>query len=93
MAACIFERDCLSAPFPEKCFFYCIEQILRRASHSQKRNILKISNTTADAIVAAYQKYTITKFEDLTTHLTIDELEEIIRVFRTITQQQLDYFK
>lgn len=93
MADCLFERDCLSAPFPEKCFFYCIEQILRRVNPSQKRNILKISNTTADAIVAAYQKYTINKFEDLATHLTADELVEIIRVFRTITRQQLDYFR
>lgn len=93
MADCLFERDCLSAPFPEKCFFYCIEQILRRANPSEKRNILRISDSTADAIFAAYQRFTINSFEDLATRLTPMQVEEIIRVFRNISQDQLNHFK
>lgn len=93
MADCQFERDCLSAPFPEKCFFYCIEQILRRANPSEKRNILKISGPTADAIFAAYQSFAISGFEDLANRLSTIQVEEIIRTFRTISQEQLNHFK
>jgi hypothetical protein len=93
MADCQFERDCLSAPIPDKCFFYCVEQILRRANPSQKRNVLKISGPTADAIFAAYQRFSINSFEDLANHINPVQLEEVIRIFRNVSQEQLNHFK
>jgi hypothetical protein len=84
--------NCTILPWSDDCFNVCIEKILRKATPEQKRNILHIRADTASAIFNAYQRYSINSFEDLAEHLSLLQIQEIISVFRNLTQEQLNYF-
>lgn len=84
------QKDCLKAPIPSRCFFYCIHQILLKATPDQKRNVLKLQPATATAIFNAINTHHPKDFQELAEYLESVQLEEIIRVFRMITQEQLD---
>jgi hypothetical protein len=92
MATCTY-KDCLKAPIPSKCFFYCIHQILQKATPDEKVNIIGLSHTTAQSIYSAINRYSPRDFQELTQYLEPLQIEEIIRVFRIITQNQLDHFR
>lgn len=92
MAGCSY-NDCLIAPIPEKCFYFCIYQILLRANPNEKREILKISDGTSERIFEAFNLFRVNTFEELARYLNPVQLQEVNTVFRNVTQEQLNYFR
>ena len=84
--------NCLKAPIPEKCFYFCVYQILLRANPEEKVSILGFSPNTAQSIFRAFNTFRVTNYEELIRHLLSEEINETLRIFRNITQDQLDYF-
>lgn len=89
---CDFYRDCLEIPIKEECFDYCMYEILLRANSQEKENILYISKQTAEAVFYAFNTLRVRDFNGLAAALTADQLDELRRIFRNLTQAQLDYF-
>ena len=91
MATCTY-NDCLKAPIPEKCFYFCIYQILLKANPQDKVSVLRFSHSTAESIFAAYNTFRASNYEELFQHLSAAEINETLGIFRNITQAQLNYF-
>ena len=85
-------KDCLSAPIKTECFYFCIFQILAIATPEDKRKVLKINASTAERIFFVFNNYSPTNYDDLSKHLEQFQNEEVIQVFRNITQSQLNHF-
>ncbi|HEY4064130.1 MAG TPA: hypothetical protein VGM30_19625 [Puia sp.] len=91
MANCTY-NECLKAPIPEKCFYFCIYQILLKANPQEKVSVLGFSRETAERIFKAFNTYHAKNYEQMVENLSSSQIEELVRIFRTITQAQLDYF-
>lgn len=91
MANCKYD-DCLKAPIPEKCFFFCIYQILLKANPQEKVSVLGFSPPTAQSIFKAFNTFHAGNYEELIARLSSSEIGELLRIFRGVTQEQLDYF-
>jgi len=91
MTNCNYD-DCLKAPIPENCFLFCIYQILLRANPQEKVSVLGFSPATAQSIFRAFNTFHARNYEELITRLSPSEIGELLRIFRNVTQQQLDYF-
>lgn len=87
---CDYERDCLKAPIPEKCFYFCINSILKRITPQQKQDILGIGQELAGKLFRIYNSRNISSFSNLKAHLTPTEIASLIDIFQNITQDQLD---
>lgn len=91
MAQCTY-KDCLIAPIPDDCFFFCIYQILLRANPEEKVSILRMTRSTAESIFRAFNTFRVSNYEELISRLSRNETSEILRVFRNVTQEQLNHF-
>ena len=91
MANCTYD-DCLKAPIPGKCFYFCIYQILLKANPQEKISILRFTEDTAQRIFEAFNTYHARNYKELVERLSSSQIEELLGVFRNITQAQLDYF-
>ena len=94
MANCEIKKDCLSIPFPPKCFDFCIEKILRVATRDDKIRVLGMNEDLAHAIFQAYNngKKPIRSFNDLKQALSETQIRNIEKIFYNLTQNQLNYF-
>lgn len=89
---CEFKRDCLRSPIPDKCFYFCIFQILQSANKDEKQFVIGLSRECSEAIYSAFNNFSLNRYEDLETRLTNEHSIEVIERFKKITQLQIDYF-
>lgn len=89
---CDFRRDCLKAPIPQKCFNFCIYQILKSANRDEKQFVIGLSYECSNAIYYTFSNHSINSFDDLAHWLSDEHIVELIERFKKIAQVQVDYF-
>ena len=92
MTKCTY-NDCLSAPIKPECFDPCVFEILSRSKLEQRLEILKISRRTAELIFFIFHDLHPKNYYQLAKHLNDNQNQEIIKVFKNITQEQLNHFR
>ncbi len=84
--------DCTKIPFKKECLKYCTELILRKATPEEKISILGMDAQLAYAIRYAYVNRNINSFEDLEKALTSSQINQLLLIFGSLNQSQIDYF-
>ncbi|MDC6366615.1 MULTISPECIES: hypothetical protein [Flavobacteriaceae] len=89
---CDFKEHCTKVPFPDECFDYCTQAVVRIATRDEKELILKLDKTLIQKIEGIYDSIPVESFEDLEAGMNQSELDSLRAAFSNLTQARLDFF-